>query len=140
MNGYELIEHTADIGIKVYAETLEELFSNAALGMFNLICDTTKINPSETLPIYIQSTDLETLLIDFLNELIFFIFTKKMVFSKIKIDELNENKFVLKSNSYGEYYNKDRHGHLFELKSATFHNLKIERIGRLYITTIIFDV
>lgn len=125
---FDFIEHTADIGIKVYGKTLEELFTNAAYGMYNLICENFhKVEPKKTYNSVVESSDYESLLVSFLNDLIFQTFVNRQVFCnfKIKMLEKKHDSTVLSYECSGEDYDKTKHGVLFELKSATYHNLKI---------------
>ncbi len=135
---FEFIEHTADLGIKVYGETLEQLFKNAALGMYNIICENFSfISPQKLYQNSFKELDYETLLISFLNELIYQTFVNKIVFCdfEIKIENCK-----IDFTCFGEIYNKQKHGVMFELKSATFHNLKITRTSTFFECVIIFDV
>ena len=141
-NKFKIIEHTADVGIKVFGKTLEELFENAAVGMYNIICSNFEHIAQDV--IYsntISEYDLETLLVSFLNDLLFQTFTNKLLFSKFLIKSLKiENQFCsISFECYGEKYQKEKHGVLTELKSATFHQINIEKINDVFLTTIIFD-
>lgn len=132
----EIINHTADIGIKVYGKTIEELFLNSAEGLYG-ITEVKYNGCDDLLKINLKSDNLEELLVKFLNELIYYIETKKIGgdIKKIKIEnlkgeyELNAELRIRKIKNIGK-----------EVKSATYHNLKIEKIKGEYKTTIIFDL
>jgi len=139
---FELIEHTADVGVNIFGKNLEELFENAAFGMYNIICSNfEQILPKINYLNSLNEIDLETLLVSFLNDLLFQTFTNKILFCKFSIIELKEkqNMWFISYECSGEEYQKDKHGILTELKSATFHQLKIKKENNLYTTTIIFD-
>ena len=139
MKDYEYIEHTADIGIRVYGENLEELFRNAAKATFNLI---TKNNPSEDKErkLRLESKNTEDLLINWLNELISIFFTYKFLPKSynisIKTGVLNKLQAQIKGSIYDPYSQKINQ----EIKAATYHNLNIEKISKGYKAEIIFDV
>lgn len=137
---FELIEHTADVGIVVYGGTVEELFENAALGMYNIICENfSQIGQNVSQEGIVEDTELETLLVLFLNELIFQTFTNKILFSKFNVTIEYQKKYKAKFVCFGENYQPDKHGRLLELKAATYHDLKILKQEKLYTTKIIFD-
>ncbi len=141
------VEHTADIGITVYGKTLEELFENAAYGMFSQMTDIEKVNPEEKVEVQVEGYDKESLLVNWLNELLYLSATKKMFFSQLKIKNFQETCDSLKLNAEvkGEKINPKKHSLHLEIKAATYHNLKIKKIKRGdhlkgYQTTIFFDV
>ncbi|MCX7941347.1 MAG: archease [Endomicrobia bacterium] len=139
---FDFIEHTADVGIVVYAKTYNQLFENAAYGMYNIICENfTKIADEKKYDAKISEIDLETLLVSFLNDLLYQTFVNKVIFCKFRIEELvcNEGSYNINFAAYGEDYNVNKHGRLLELKAATFHGLKIEKSFDTYTVTIIFD-
>jgi SHS2 domain-containing protein len=68
---FEVVEHTADIGIKVYGKNLQQLYENAAYGMFSLLLDLEKVRPDKKLKISVEGGDPESLLVNWLNELIY---------------------------------------------------------------------
>jgi len=135
---FKPLEHTADIGISVRGKTLEELFENASYGMFSILVENlNEVLPLKKLNVSIQGIDKESLLINYLNELLYIYSTKKIVFSKFKI-KINKNK--LKSIIFGEKFNSKKHIIYNEIKAATYHNLKIKQYNNMFSTQIIFDV
>ena len=89
MKTYELIDHTADVGIKAYGSSISKAFENAAKGMFDIITDKSEIESIGQYDIKIKSQDLEQLLVDWLSELLYLHSAKNLVFGffKVEIDE-----------------------------------------------------
>ena len=85
MKKYELIEHTADVGIKAYGNSVSEAFENAAKGMFDIITDKSKIESIGQYDIQLESPDLEQLLVDWLSELLFLNSAKNLVFGSFEV-------------------------------------------------------
>lgn len=139
---FEIIEHTADVGIKVSGKTLEELFENAAFGMYNIICENfSYIKDKLSYQNEISEIDLETLLVSFLNDLLYQTFVEKKLFCKFKTKITKEDScYKISFSCFGENYDEKIHRHLLEIKSATFHNLKIQKIYEFFECVIIFDV
>src|SRR4030067_1778597 len=71
MEKYEQFDISGDVGLKIFGQTLNDIFTNAALGMYSLITDTGKIKEKRTIEIAVQSPSLESLFVSWLNELIF---------------------------------------------------------------------
>ncbi len=134
MGKFEEISHTADVGIKVEGESLEDLFQTAAKGMFSLITDLDKVQPQITKEIVVEGEDLEDLLVRWLNELLYLHF-QGMVFKDFRIKKL-ERKF-LQAEAKGEKISPS-HSLNLEIKAATYHGLQIQKDPPR--TTIIFDV
>jgi len=135
---YELIEHTADIGIQVKGKDLKELFKNAAAAMFDIIAQRQKTESSrqEKIEINQKADDLEELFVNWLNELLSLSATKELIFSDFKIDKLEENN--LQATVAGSDI-KNYKVHT-EVKAATYHTLKLEKTPSGWQAEVIFDV
>ncbi len=137
MKKTELIEHTADIGIKVYGKTLAELFSNAAAGMFSLITDPEKVGSGEKFKVNIKGRTREDLLVNWLGELLYRFSVEKIIPSEYNISQVNDTR--LKADVFGEKYDKKKHILEREVKAATYYQLKIEEKPD-WNARIIFDI
>src|SRR3989344_359379 len=71
MKPYEYFEHTADIKFRAYGKNLDEAFSNVALAFFNLVIDTNTVKPVVSKSIHVSTTKKESLLFDFVDELVY---------------------------------------------------------------------
>lgn len=135
---FEVIDHTADIGIAAYGETLKEAFANAAYALFSLIVDNFEsVGDSECREVEITSADGEELLVAWLNELIYIFEVENMLFRRFEIGELNET--GLRASCYGEKINPERHKIRMVVKGATYHMLKIGE-GDGFRVQVVFDV
>jgi SHS2 domain-containing protein len=138
VKNYELIEHTADIRIKVGGRDLKELFKNAALAMFDLIAERkdSKDVSQKKIKVEEDADDLEELFINWLNELLSLSATKELIFSDFEINKLDEKN--LKAIAIGESINKYKVN--TEIKAATYHALEIKKSGSKWQAQVIFDV
>lgn len=140
MKNYELIEHTADIGIRVKAHDLKELFINAALAMFDIIAEkgpSAKGQMPRTPYIIKQKADnLDELFINWLNELLSLSATKELIFNDFKINKLDITK--LEATAIGEDIKNYKVN--TEIKAATYHQLKLEETKSGWQAEVIFDV
>lgn len=134
---YRVLDVPGDVGLRAEGDTVEECFISAALGLYSLITDLDKVEPQRERHIEIAEESLETLLVSFLNELIFqfdvYGFIGKMIF--LSIDKLS-----LKATLKGETFDPQKHERKLLIKAATYHNLKLFRENSLFVAEIIFDI
>jgi SHS2 domain-containing protein len=133
---FKLIEHTADVGLIAYGNTLAEAFGNAAYGMFTIIAELGTVKETESRQLEVSDNDLEGLLFEWLNRLIYFFDVEMLLFKRFNISDLAENR--LKAICYGEKYDPSRHHLKIGVKSATYHMLKVDR-GKNEVR-VIFDI
>jgi SHS2 domain-containing protein len=142
---FEVVDHTADIGLKVWGKNFSQLLKNAACGMYSLICQVEQVEKKLCKKVCVEfspTSEQELLLVIFLNELLYITSTKMLVFKdfKVKIKNFFNKKIVVESTCLGERYNSQKHGKFLELKAATYHNLKISKRNGFLYTKIFFDV
>ncbi|MFH1473972.1 MAG: archease [Candidatus Aenigmatarchaeota archaeon] len=115
---------TADVAFEAYGKTLEEAFANSALAMFEVQTDVGKIKPIISKDVEIVSENKESLLFDWLSELLYFRDIENMFFGKFDIKiEKNEN-FKLTGKIYGEKI--EGHELRTEVKGVSYQLMKIE--------------
>ena len=130
---FEEVEHTADAALRVYGRDLGELFVNAAYGMFSLMSDWEDTPPSTEQEISLQAIDDETLLVDWLSELLYFHEMEDVVYTAFEI--LNISPTSLQAIARGT----ERWNHLAAIKAVTFNDLHIEKTSQGYTATVVFD-
>ena len=135
---FKFIDHTADVGIIAYGTDVKELFSNAALALFSLITDTKSIEEKLQRDLEISSENRDNLLVEWLNELIYFFDAEHILFNRFEIENLSHN--WLKAICYGESFNPLRHKIKMGVKAATYHMLKLDKENSGYKAQIIFDI
>ena len=138
MPPYELLEHTADLGVRVSGIGLKALFINSASAMYDLIADAGTIKPVNPIKIKAHAQNRDELLKDWLSELLYYFHVKAMLFSKFDIEALDGNNIA--AVAFGEKIDSTRHSLRHEIKAVTFHNLHIHKTGNELSTDIIFDV
>ncbi|MFC1571351.1 archease [Candidatus Margulisiibacteriota bacterium] len=131
---FKSLDHPSDIGIVAYGQDNKEIFANAAYGMFSLMANLDGVADEEKYKIKINSDDLDSLLINWLNELIFYQDTKKVLLKEFKIKKLDKNK--LEAEVSGEEIDEERHFIYRPIKAATYNQLQIDKNQ----ARIIFDV
>jgi len=134
---YEVLEHTADIGIVAYGQRLEDAFANAAVGLFNLITDLDQVKEETFREIEVEANDQEGLLVGWLNELIYLFDAENILFRRFEFQELCPTR--LKARAFGEKVDTSRHPIKLGVKAATYHQLQVKK-GDGYRVQVIFDI
>jgi SHS2 domain-containing protein len=134
---FEVIDHTADIGIIARGKDLAVLFTNAAGGMLSLLIDVDTLQQDTTKEIRLEAGDKETLLIVWLNELLYIIYTEKLVLCKFDI-VIDGNR--LTARCAGQELEPKDHRIRREIKAATYHDLQIAQREGGYLVKVIFDI
>ena len=124
MKRFELIEHTADVGLVAYGRNLAGAFANAAYGLFSIIADLKTVKETQSRSLEIKEEDAESLLFEWLNSLIYLFDTEMLLLKRFDIMDLDEHQ--LKAICYGEKYDSSRHQLKTGVKSATYHMLKVD--------------
>jgi len=135
---FEIIDHVADVGIVAYGKDAKELFSNAALALFSLITEPESIEEKLQLDLEVSSEDMDSLLVEWLNELIYLFDVERILFSRFDIRSLTRNE--LDATCYGEGIDSMKHKIKLGVKAATYHMLKLEQNGDGYKAQIILDI
>jgi len=133
---YKYIEHTADLGIEVFGNTMVELFVNIGRAIFETqIIGNVKARTQTT--IKITSDTIEDLFIDWCRELLYHFSVRGFIPKQYTLSFENMS---LVARLSGDVYDPKRHKTKLEIKNPTYHNLRIEKMEAGYQATIIFDV
>jgi len=136
MKHYELVEHTADVGVKAYGKTVAEAFEHAAEGMFDIITDESTIDPVGEYDILLDAPDLEQLLVDWLSQLLFLNDARDLVFGKFEVTLTGNH---LSAHVFGEKYDTKKHQMGVEIKAVTYHMLQVHKIDPIFVQ-VLFDI
>lgn len=138
MADYELIEHTADICVRVKGKDLRDLFKNAGLALFQISTEkiSARYRKQYKLSIASRADNLDELFINWLNELLSLSSAKGLIFDDFKIDKISRNdiKAVALGGDIRNYKVNT------EVKAATYHDLRIEESRDGWQAEVIFDV
>ncbi|HSR55249.1 MAG TPA: archease [Alphaproteobacteria bacterium] len=135
---WEHFPHSADIGIRGRGDTVSEAFQNAALAMTAVIADPAVITAKEPVDIHCEAPDLELLLVDWLNALVFEMATRGMLFSRF---DVSIEAGRLSGQAFGEAVDRARHHPVVEIKGATMTALRVaEDTDGTYVAECVVDV
>jgi len=133
---YELIDHTADVGLIAYGKTVADAFASAAFGMFSIITELAMVRETETRRVSVREVDMEGLLFEWLNSLLYYFDVEMLIFSSFDIVYFDGRR--LEAICRGEKYDPSRHQLKTGIKSATYHMLEVNR--KKHQVQVIFDV
>lgn len=133
-SGIEEIEHTADWAIRIQAPNPSTLFELAAQGMVNLIGKADPETEELVRPITLQATDLESLLVGWLEEQLFILETEDLILTRSSVQILSETQLLA---TVGLRPVKERWK---EIKAVTYHDLEIKPTSKGFEVVIVFDV
>lgn len=139
MKPYEYLEHTADVKFRAYGQTPDEMFSNAALALFNSMINTETVQAKETWKVELSGPDLEQLAYDWLSELVFLFETEFAVFSTFDVKLHRNSDWGLQANIGGERIDQSRHAFDNEVKAVTLHEFVIKKKD-LWCIQVVLDV
>ena len=134
---FEIVNHTADVGIIAYGANIKQAFANAAKGLFSLITELDNVQEVLHRDIEVTATDKESLLVEWLNELIYQFDTENIIFKRFDITELDNTR--LRAKNYGEKVDSARHKLKTGVKAATYHMLKVDKDDG-YKVQVLFDI
>lgn len=134
---WRLMDHPADLRIEVHGKDVPDLFLNAAKALTDLLRPNIRPVPTHTEDLVLESSDYETLLVDWLREILFYHEAKDLVLADAQIKELTPTRLVVRvgwdSRSGGGATNR-------EIKAVTYHGVSLQKEPHGYATQILFDI
>jgi SHS2 domain-containing protein len=142
---FEIVEHTADVGIRAWGDDLKEVFEAAAKGMVSIVVDSGSVKERVKREIGVEAENIEELLIKWLREILFSMEREGVLYSQIEVKEANfygreGDSYRILGDLSGERLNMTRHGICTEIKAVTRHGFFLKRRKRGWEAQILFDV
>ena len=138
MKRFEILDHTADIGVIVYGEDLKTLFENAGKAFFHVITDLRKVRGRTERWIEIGGEALDRLMVDWLSELLYLHDVESLLFKRFKIESVGEE--GLRAVVKGERFQEGVHVIKTEVKAVTYHRIEVRQKDGHWRAQIIFDL
>lgn len=134
MQKYDFLDHPSDIKLQVFGRDLEEVFVNAALGMMEFVYGSKEVDLTEQELIEVEAESLESLLVNWLAEILYLSDTNKRVYLEYRILSFSSNKITALVKS-GATLAKD------DIKAVTYHDLTIEQMSDgTWRAVVVFDI
>ena len=134
---YRLLDHTADIRVEITGRDLPELFGNAALCVFDVMLDRSRIRPDRSTEVSLEAADTPELLMDWLRELLFLFSARGLAVAAVEFTLLEPTR--LRAVLASEPFDAERHGLRVELKMPTYHGYSLKETPAGWRATVIFD-
>ena len=138
MKKYDFFDHTADMGLLVYGQSLAGLFENAGFALFDVLTDTARVKPRQTQRFNLQRDNVEELLVEWLSSLLYAFDAEGILFSKFSVEHIDS--LSLTASAHGEPFSAGCHEIKTSLKAVTYHGLSIRQENGLWQATVIIDV
>ncbi|MEC8875698.1 MAG: archease [Candidatus Thermoplasmatota archaeon] len=120
-----ITEHTADAGIEVEADSLPEAFHEASLAFTEIVTGGNLPQSKRSHDIELESTDLDSILVKFISNLIFLFDSDDFLVSSAKVEIKSDSLFILKGTLFGDTYDQSEHGYGVEIKAVSYHLLEV---------------
>lgn len=135
---YEIIDHTADMGVLIYGDTPEHIFTNAAMMLSELMVDRLPRPGREQANLSLEGMDRIDLLIRWLSEILYFFEVEEKIVTGTEIHELTET--TLDATLSFAPFDFEAHGVRHQIKAATYHQAEFKPFGDGWRARIIFDL
>jgi SHS2 domain-containing protein len=120
---FELLDHPADIGFRAQGATLPDLFANCAHALVFLILDPSHIHPADQFSLSAEGIDYESLMVNWLNEVLYYTDSRRIAFGAFNISKLDRTS--IECRAAGEPRDSQRHPAKVVVKAVTYHQLKV---------------
>jgi SHS2 domain-containing protein len=132
----------ADEYIAAYGKTLQEVFENAALAMFETMTDTKKVRQMFIDEFKVEAEDELSLLFSWLEALLLKFEVDRKLYSKFKVKEIKacSKGYALEAEAWGEIFDPERHPSRTDIKAVTWHRMEIVKGKDRFIARFILDI
>jgi SHS2 domain-containing protein len=141
---FRYLQHiaTADIAFEAWGKDLPELFRSAADAVTNtMVSDLESITPGKKLEFDVSHEELDLLLFNFLQELVYFKDAQKLL---LRVPEVSirrgESGYTLKASAFGEELDAEKHHLIVDVKAITLYRFEVRRVGSGWEATVVVDV
>jgi SHS2 domain-containing protein len=135
---FEILEHTADIGVRAFGRTLAELFENAALGLESIALEPAQLRPEVSFQLAASGEDREALLVNWLNEIVYYLDARHVAFVRFDVEAVTDG--AITAQGWGEPRDPLRHTSRLVVKAATYHQLRVEQTPDGWIAEVYLDI
>jgi SHS2 domain-containing protein len=138
MEPFRVLEHTADVGFEAWGATREEVFSNAARALEDLMVDLASIESRREVPIEVEGEDAPSLLVNWLSQILYLFDAEGWVFRDFDIRRLEDRS--LEAVARGEPFDRARHAVKLQVKAITYHQLALGQTAEGWRARVYVDI
>ncbi|XP_003747277.1 protein archease-like [Galendromus occidentalis] len=123
---YEYLDHTADVQLHAWGDTLKESFEQVAVAMFGYMTEIDKVEKRGYMDLEVSGSDNLNLLYNYLDEFLYsFSVEPNFIASKVEILDFNKETFSIKCRAFGETFDLAKHPQGTEVKAITYSNMQV---------------
>jgi SHS2 domain-containing protein len=137
MGSFELLDHTADVGLRARGESLADLLAACAEGMFAILAEG-EVHDTRSVAIELEAGDAEELVHAWLRELLFRFEVERVVFGRFDVRLATPVR--LQAICHGEPFDPERHEGRAEIKAVTYHGFRVEQDAAGWVAEVLFDI
>jgi len=140
--GFKFLEHTADAFIEAYGNNLEEVYENAALALFEVMTDTSKIEQTLSEIVEVCAADNFELLYNWLEQFLIKFEVENKIYSKFEVEVIKkiDSELFLNAKIFGEPFDHEKHPSKVEVKAITYHDMEIKEHNGLFKAKFLLDI
>lgn len=135
---FQILEHPADIGFRAFGDTLAELFENAAVALVSIASEIEDVAPREAYPFEAVAPDVESLLVAWLSEVLYWFDGKRIAFRSFRVLEIASERMI--GRGMGEPRDPNHHRQKLIVKAVTWHQLRIREDQGQWTAEVYLDV
>ena len=135
---FEILEHTADIGLRAHGATPAALFENAAAGLLSIALETGTVAEREVREIEAEGADRPALLVNWLEEVLWLVDGEGWLPSRVQVREISETRVT--GTAHGESRDRARHRFHIGVKAVTYHQLSIKEENGAWVAEVYLDI
>src|SRR5215472_4147871 len=135
---FEVLEHTADVGFRAWGQSLPELFENAALALESIAVVLERAEPSSAYPLAASGEDRGELLVNWLNEVVYYLDGRRIVLSRFHVDLITDTS--VRGQGWGGPRDALRHPPRIVVKAVTYHQLRVYQENGRWVAEVYLDI
>src|ERR671919_567456 len=135
---YRLTTRQSELAVKVVGSSQADLFANSAYALFDVMTDVEKIEIKDRLPLEVEGTDRDDLMVNWMRELLYLYQGSGYLLKEFNIREVRDT--IVKAEVCGEKIDPDRHEIKQEIGSVAFHKSRMEKTGNQWTAQVIFEL
>jgi SHS2 domain-containing protein len=135
---YRLTKHQSELAVRISGSSQADLFANSAFALFDVMTDPATIEIKERIPLEIEGTDRDDLMVNWMRELLYLYQGSGYLLKEFKINQVKDT--MVKAEVCGEKIDPDRHEIKQEIAAVAFHKSRMEKTGNQWIAQLIFEL
>ena len=135
---YRVTPHHSELAVKVFGSSQVELFQNSGWALFDVTTDIEKIETKDYVPLEVEGTDRDDLLVNWVRELLYLYQGSGYLLKEFRISELGDK--LVKAEACGEKIDPDRHEIKKEIMAIAYDKSRMAKTGDQWTAQLIFEV